>query len=102
VVGEESYTSKSSFLDWDNIPTYTPNTKHKFSGRRVQRAWYVSKNGTLIHADVNGAFNIGRKVIPSAFDCLKSIVLRNMGCLVVHPRRMTPIFRRVHAEFGVA
>lgn len=102
VVGEESYTSKSSFLDWDNIPTYTPNTKHKFSGKRVERAWYKSGNGTKIHADVNGAFNIGRKVIPNAFDCLKSIVLRNMGCLVVHPRRITPIFKRVHAEIGVA
>lgn len=104
VVGEESYTSKASFLDWDNIPTYTPNNheRYKFSGQRVSRSWYVSSDGTKIHADVQAAFNIGRKVIPTEFDALKSIVQRDRGCLVVHPRRITPIFRRVHAQPGVA
>ena len=103
-VGEESYTSKTSFLDWDTIPTYTPNKnkKHTFSGKRVTRSWYVSKDGFKIHADVNGAFNIGRKVIPTAFECLNSIVQRDRGCLVVHPRRLTPIFRRDCAQPGVA
>jgi IS605 OrfB family transposase len=102
MVGEESYTSKSSFLDWDNIPTYKPNTKHTFSGQRVQRSWYVSHNGTKIHADVNGAFNIGRKVIPNYFDCLQEELKRDIGCLVVHPRRITPTFKRVHATVGAA
>lgn len=99
VVGEESYTSRASFLDWDKIPTYTPNTKikHQFSGKRIHRSWYIAKNGTRIHADVNGAYNIGRKVIPMAFN-----VLRHMGCQVVHPRRITPVFRRAHAEARVA
>ena len=94
VVGEESYTSKSSFLDWDNIPTRTPDKKEKptFSGKRVARSWYVAADGSKIHADVNGAFNIGRKVISRSFDCLESIVLRDRGCLVVHPRRITPGF----------
>jgi IS605 OrfB family transposase len=103
-VGEESYTSKASFLDWDNIPTYTPNNngKHAFSGKRVTRSWYISSNGLKIHADVNGAFNIGKKVIPTAFDSLKSIVQRDRGYLVVHPRRITPTFRRVHVQAGVA
>ncbi|WP_414587220.1 RNA-guided endonuclease InsQ/TnpB family protein [Scytonema sp. PCC 10023] len=103
-VGEESYTSKASLIDWDTIPTFDPNNKVKqtFSGKRVQRAWYISKDGTKIHADVNAAFNIGRKVIPNAFGCLESIVQRNRGCLVVHPRRITPLFRRDHAEIGVA
>lgn len=92
VVGEESYTSKASFLDWDTIPSYTPDTKEKpnFSGRRVWRSWYVRKEGYKIHADVNGAFNMGRKVIPKAFDYLKSLCQRDMGCLGVHPRRITP------------
>jgi IS605 OrfB family transposase len=105
VVGEESYTSKSSFLDWDTIPTYTPDRKQKpvFSGRRVKRSWYTASDGSEIHADVNGAFNIGRKVISMSFDCLKSIVQRDRGCLVVHPlakragnarRRITPVFPR--------
>jgi putative transposase len=103
-VGEESYTSKASLIDWDNIPTFDPNNKvkHKFSGKRIQRAWYVSKDGFKIHADVNGAFNIGRKVIPNLFDCLQSIILRDRGCLVVHPRRITPLFCRVDDKNGVA
>ncbi|MHC5731688.1 MAG: hypothetical protein ACYTXY_47925, partial [Nostoc sp.] len=73
-----------------------PNNKvrHLFSGRRVERAWYVSKNGLKIHADVNASFNIGRKSNPEGFDSIKSIlrlalsvVERDRGCLVVHPRR---------------
>lgn len=102
-VAEESYTSKASFIDWDIIPTYEPNNKvrHVFSGRRVKRAWYVSKHDFKIHADVNAGLNIGRKSNPEGFDCLKSI-LRDRGCLVVHPRRITPLFKRVHAESRVA
>lgn len=95
VVAEESYTSKSSFLDWDNIPTYDPQTidKPSFSGKRIKRAWYKSQSGTLIHADVNAAYNIGRKVVPTAFSSLKEIVARDRGCLVVQPRRITPVSR---------
>ncbi|MGH7998494.1 MAG: RNA-guided endonuclease TnpB family protein [Brasilonema sp.] len=103
LVAEESYTSKSSAIDWDIIPTYQPNKKikHIFSGRRVERAWYVSKDGLKIHADVNAGYNIGRKSNPEGFDSIKSI-LRDRGCLVVHPRRITPLFKRVHAESRVA
>lgn len=70
---EESYTSKSSFLDFDFIPTYGVNDgeNHKFSGRRIYRGLYKSKNGTLLNADVNGASNILRKAIPNAFDHIK-------------------------------
>jgi putative transposase len=102
-VAEESYTSKASFLDWDIIPTFDPNNKikHRFSGKRVSRAWYVSKDGFKIHADVNAGYNIGRKSNPEGFGCLKSI-LRDRGCLVVHPRRITPLFKRVHAKSRVA
>jgi putative transposase len=102
-VGEESYTSKASLIDWDTIPIFDPNNKikHEFSGRRIQRFWYISKDGFKIHADVNGALNIGRKVIPNMFDCLQSIILRDRGCLVVHTRRITPLFCRVHDKNGV-
>jgi IS605 OrfB family transposase len=95
IVDEESYTSKASFLDWDSIPTYDPEAteKPKFGGKRVKRAWYKAADGTLIHADVNGAYNIGRKVIPTAFAHFKQIVARDRGCLVVHPRRITPVPR---------
>ena len=57
---EESYTSKASFLDKDNIPTFNPSddTKYSFSGKRIKRGLYKSLNGTIINADVNGACNI--------------------------------------------
>jgi len=69
ILSEESYTSKASFLDNDFIPTYNKNNtiKHKFSGRRIRRGMYKSKNGILINADVNGSYNIMRKVVPNAF-----------------------------------
>lgn len=60
---EESYTSKSSFLDNDVLPEYNPEHpyKGKFSGKRIYRGLYQSANGTKINADVNGAANILRK-----------------------------------------
>lgn len=60
---EESYTSKSSCLDNDMIPEYKPGQPYAgiFSGRRVHRGLYRTKNGTLINADVNGSANILRK-----------------------------------------
>ena len=66
---EESYTSQASFLDFDTIPTYKKcsNKDYKFSGTRKHRGLFVSKNGTLINTDVNGASNIIRKVFPDAF-----------------------------------
>ena len=60
---EESYTSKASFLDLDDLPVFDAEKpyKGKFSGRRIKRGLYRSKNGRLINADVNGATNILRK-----------------------------------------
>ena len=60
---EESYTSKASALDEDDIPVYNPtnNFDGNFSGKRIYRGLYKSKNGTLINADVNGSANILRK-----------------------------------------
>ena len=66
---EESYTSKASFLDMDNIPTYKENNNEEyiFSGKRIKRGLYKSKKGIIINADVNGASNILRKEFPNAF-----------------------------------
>jgi len=65
----ESYTSKASFLDNDELPKYDENAeKPKFSGRRIHRGLYRSADSTLINADVNGAYNIIRKVFPDAFE----------------------------------
>ena len=56
IVREESYTSKASFLDYDEIPNYKEGAKHKFSGKRIKRGLYRSTT-RKINADVNGAYN---------------------------------------------
>ena len=60
---EESYTSKASYLDNDDIPVYKENdgTNYKFSGKRIKRGIYKSKQGKIINADLNGALNILKK-----------------------------------------
>ena len=60
---EESYTSKASFLDNDNIPTFNEdeNQKYTFSGKRISRNLYKTKNNQIINADLNGALNIMKK-----------------------------------------
>jgi len=60
---EESYTSKASFLDLDELPTFGAKPEGwKESGKRVKRGLYRSKDGFKINADCNGAANILRKV----------------------------------------
>ena len=59
---EESYTSKASFLNNDNIPAFNEvNEKHTFSGKRITRNLYKTKNNQIIDADLNGALNIMKK-----------------------------------------
>ena len=60
---EESYTSKASYLDNDNIPIYKENddTNYIFSGKRIKRGIYKSKQGKIINANLNGALNILKK-----------------------------------------
>ncbi len=60
---EESYTSKASFIDGDLIPVYNADnpTEYSFSGKRVKRGLYKTREGKLINADTNGASNIGVK-----------------------------------------
>src|SRR5574343_352002 len=54
---EESYTSKCSSLDLEEI------TKHEtYMGKRTKRGLFTSSNGTKINADLNGSINILRKV----------------------------------------
>lgn len=66
---EESYTSKSSFLDNDFLPTYGEKPKSwKPSGKRgkkgdgIGRGQYKTAQNVLINSDCNGAANILRKV----------------------------------------
>ena len=60
---EESYTSKASFFDRDEIPVYNSDNpkSYTFSGKRVKRGLYKSSIGYTYNADINGALNILRK-----------------------------------------
>ncbi len=83
---EESYTSRASFLNLDSIPVYGSDEAKQasFSGYRETRGTYKIKGQrTRINADVNGSYNIMRKVIPTVFD-------RGIEGVVVRPIRITP------------
>lgn len=55
---EESYTSKCSFLDNEEIK------KHEvYMGKRIKRGLFKTNKGRLINADLNGSLNIMKKVI---------------------------------------
>ena len=60
---EESYTSKASFWDNDNIPVYNNDNpkEYEFSGSRIHRGLYKTAGGKVLNADINGALNIMRK-----------------------------------------
>ena len=64
---EESYTSKASFFDKDELPVYGESDNHKFSGRRIKRGLYKDSKGNLWNADLNGAANIMRKCSNKAY-----------------------------------
>ncbi len=69
---EESYTSKASFFDNDEIPKYNVNVpkEYTFSGTRVKRGLYKTSQGYKLNADVNGALNILKK---SSVVCLNAL-----------------------------
>lgn len=73
VVTEESYTSKTSFLDGEE-----PVKHERYAGRRVKRGLFKSASGTFINADLNGAYQIIKKVVPAAFS-------QGIEGVVVHP-----------------
>lgn len=59
---EESYTSKCSFADNEEIHRH-----ENYVGSRIKRGLFKTKNGYLVNADLNGALNILKKEIPNAF-----------------------------------
>ena len=79
ITQEESYTSKASFLDNDDIPVYGEAENPKFSGRRIKRGLYHAGNGRLINADVNGSYNILRKGLMNNQQSF------NVGNPIIHP-----------------
>ena len=75
---EESYTSKCSFLDLEPV-----EKQPVYLGKRITRSLFRAAEGRLIHADVNGAYNIIRKATPAAF-------AHGIEGAVVRPLRLTP------------
>ena len=61
ILQEESYTSQASSLDLDCMPVYPEYPKYKFSGQRIKRGIYKTKEKLILNADINGAINILRK-----------------------------------------
>ena len=93
IVQEESYTSRSNFLNLDPIPVYghTGADDVAFSGKRIKRGLYKTSVGQSINSDVNASYNILRKAIPNAFsDGIESCV--------VQPRRVNPLKVKVKGE----
>ena len=58
----ESYTSGTSFLDGEE-----PIEKNYNKDRRIHRGLFQSDKGEYINADVNGSYQIMKKVFPKAF-----------------------------------
>lgn len=81
---EESYTSKASFLDQDELPTFGEKPEGwKSSGKRTKRGLFRTANNQYINADCNGAANILRKVATTLGLDLSGV---NMGSLTT-PKR---------------
>ncbi len=103
---EESYTSKASLLDLDPLPKWKKDKsteRHVFSGKRVKRGLYRAANGRLVNADINGAGNSIRKVVPDAFGSEgiedgKAV----LASLVVHPVRVVVPLTKPKGERSVA
>lgn len=57
VMSEESFTSKCSFLDDEEICFH-----QKYKGQRIKRGLFKSGTGKCLNADINGSLNILRKL----------------------------------------
>ena len=72
VLTEESYTSGTSFMD-DEAPVKACYNK----SRRIHRGLFRTNDGRLINADVNGAYQIMRKLFPNVnADGIEGVALR--------------------------
>lgn len=83
---EESYTSKCSFLDNEEMCHHD-----RYACRRTKRGLFVSASSRKINADLNAALNMIRKVIPNAF------LAQGIEALVVAPVRL---LWRTKSEIG--
>jgi len=58
ILQEESYTSKCSFIDNEQVGRH-----ERYAGKRIKRGLFKSKEGILINSDINGSLNIIKKVV---------------------------------------
>jgi len=56
----------------------------EFSGKRIKRGLYCSKDGRVLNADINGALNIARKVFPDFSE-------KGIEALIVGPMKLSPL-----------
>ena len=79
ILTEESYTSGTSFIDSE-----PPEEKFYNKKRRVYRGLFISNNGASINADVNGAYQIMKKVFPNEFsNGIEGVVLHPVKVNIV-------------------
>ena len=97
----EDYTAKASAVDYDSIPEYEAGKKRgPFSGKRILRGLYRTKDGKIINADINGAINIGRKGLGDGW--LKKLLGLDEGVFVNTPTVIRTLYgERKPLEFGV-
>jgi putative transposase len=83
ITNEESYTSKCSFLDKEEI------RKHEeYKGRRIKRGLFKTSSGRIINSDVNGSYNILVKVVPNAFvDGIEDVAVHPMVYTIDHKHK---------------
>lgn len=77
ILNEESYTSKCSFMDNEEVRRHV-----RYKGKRISRGMFESSNGFKINADINASFNILKKVVPD--------FKWDRGC-AVHPKLISLI-----------
>jgi putative transposase len=61
ILVDEGYTSRCSAVDGEAVGRHA-----RYAGNRVSRGVFRTRSGTLINADVNGAYNILRQAVPNA------------------------------------
>ncbi len=97
----EEYTSKASFLDRDELHKLgeKPLT-WKPSGKRINRDQYRTKTGLIVHADINAAANILRKMLYLVGTARTkiSLFLKRIDGVLTDPKQYN-VFRNLRKKF---
>lgn len=79
ILTKESYTSGTSFIDSE-----PPRKEFYNKQRRIHRGLFVSNKGISVNADVNGAYQIMKKVFPNEFsNGIEGVVLHPVKVNIV-------------------